>query len=137
MTHQRPIRTLALALLAVSALPAAAADSMSADVFEDYVEGRTLTYHDGGVAYGIEQYLPGRKVRWAYIGDQCWDGYWYEENANICFVYEGSPEPKCWKFSDDGGKLSAVFMGDGNGRELYEVTNSPDPLTCLGPDVGV
>jgi len=121
----------------LAVLPAAAQDVMSAADFEAYVEGRTLTYHDQGVAYGIEQYLPGRKVRWAYIGDECWDGYWYEEAGNICFVYERSPEPKCWQFTRRSGRLSAMFVGSDDGLELYEVMSSDEPLTCLGPNVGV
>jgi len=110
---------------------------MSAAEFEAYVEGRTLTYHDEGVAYGIEQYLPGRRVRWAYLDDECWEGYWYDDGPNICFVYEDSPEPKCWRFTRKDGRLSAVFMGASEGRELYEARNSTDPLMCLGPNVGV
>ncbi|WP_172294037.1 hypothetical protein [Pseudoruegeria sp. HB172150] len=133
------MRLLASILLAVT-VPACvlAEDVMSGAEFEAYVEGRTLTYHDQGVAYGIEQYLPGRRVRWAYIGDECWDGYWYEDTqSNICFVYEDNPEPKCWRFTRREGRISALFMGTDEGRELYEVMNSPEPLTCMGPDVGV
>ncbi|MDF0599982.1 hypothetical protein P1J78_04490 [Psychromarinibacter sp. C21-152] len=125
-------------LLALSlAAPAAAQDAMTAEEFESYVTGRTLTYHDQGEAYGIEQYLPNRQVRWAYLGDECWDGYWYAEGENICFVYEHDTTPKCWRFTESGGRLSAVFMGSETGRELYEVENSEEPLVCRGPDVGV
>lgn len=130
------LRALILAV-GLAALPAAAQDTLSGAEFEAYVQGRTLTYHDRGVAYGIEQYLPGRKVRWAYIGDECWDGYWYEDAGNICFVYEDNPEPKCWRFTRREGRLSALFVGSEDGRELYEVQNSEEPLRCLGPDVGV
>lgn len=133
------LMTVLAAALSIAA-PAMAADAegtMSAADFESYVEGRTLTYHDGGVAYGIEQYLPNRRVRWAYLGDECWDGYWYQDGADICFVYQENPEPKCWRFSQRNGRLSAIFMGAENGQELYEVENSDEPLACLGPDVGV
>lgn len=128
---------IAAVCLALVAAPAAAQDALSASEFESYVEGRTLTYHDQGVAYGAEQYLPGRRVRWAYLDDECWEGYWYDDGPNICFVYEDSPEPKCWRFSRKAGKLSAVFIGESEGRELYEAINSPEPLVCLGPKVGV
>lgn len=131
------MRSLFLTAALCLALPAAAQDAMTPEEFEAYVTGRTLTYHDEGVAYGIEQYLPDRRVRWAYLGDECWDGYWYGEGDNICFVYEGDATPKCWRFTRSGDGISAVFMGAENGRELYEVENSNDPLICLGPDVGV
>ncbi|MEM6322809.1 MAG: hypothetical protein AAF748_03955 [Pseudomonadota bacterium] len=129
----------ALLILALTLLtnPALADEAMSAAEFEAYVEGRTLTYHDQGVAYGIEQYLPNRRVRWAYLDQECWEGYWYDDGPNICFVYEDSPEPKCWRFSRKNGKLSAVFIGAENGRELYEARNSSEPLVCLGPNIGV
>ncbi len=127
-----------LALLAcLVALPAAADAPMSAAEFEAYVTGRTLTYTDRGVVYGIEEYLPGRRVRWAFINDECRDGYWYEAGGEICFVYEDNPDPQCWVFTQRGGRLSALFTGAENGRELYEAQKSEEPLICLGPDVGV
>lgn len=131
------VRAALLLLLSCLAAPVSGQDVMSATDFEAYVEGRTLTYHDRGVAYGIEQYLPNRRVRWAYMNDECWEGYWYEDGANICFVYESSPEPKCWRFTRRDGRLAAVFMGTENGQELYEARNSPEPLVCHGPKVGV
>ena len=127
------ITTLLFCLLPMPALAA-----MSAEEFEDYVTGKTLTYMDGGVTYGIEEYLPGRRVRWSFIGDQCQDGYWYEASGQICFVYEDRPNmPQCWVFTEEAGRLSAAFAGSDNGRELYEAQRSDKPLVCLGPDVGV
>ncbi|MCG6903123.1 MAG: hypothetical protein LJE68_10615 [Rhodobacter sp.] len=124
--------------IALTLMPHAAAAEMSASDFEAYVTGRTLTYADRGVVYGIEEYLPNRRVRWAYLGDQCREGYWYEAGEEICFVYENNPDaPQCWQFSQRDGRLSAIFMGAENGRELYEAKNSDEPLVCLGPDVGV
>ena len=123
--------------LALMLLPGAAAAQMSAAEFEAYVTGRTLTYADRGVIYGIEEYLPNRRVRWAFMGDQCRDGFWYEADGQICFVYENKPDaPQCWQFTERAGRLSALFMGAEDGRELYEAQNSDEPLVCLGPDVG-
>ncbi len=110
---------------------------MSAAEFEAYVSGRTLTFIDRGEPYGIEEYLPDRRVRWAYIGDQCRDGYWFAADEQICFVYENNPEPQCWIFTRQGGRLGAKFMGEENGRQLYEAAQSDEPLICPGPDVGV
>lgn len=127
-----------IALLALTALPAHAGEPMTAAEFEAYVTGQTLTYSDGGVTYGIEEYLSNRRVRWSYINDECHDGYWYEAGPEICFVYEHNPdEAQCWIFSKDDGRLSAKFMGADDGRELYEAQRSSEPMVCLGPDVGV
>jgi len=124
------------ALLIALSSPAFA--QMTGEEFDAYVTGRTLTYSDQGVIYGIEEYLPNRRVRWAFLGDQCRDGYWYDTDGQICFVYEDRPDqPQCWEFNDDGGRLSAKFVGDPDGRELYEVQRSEEPMVCLGPDVGV
>ncbi len=136
-------RLAALLALGLAALPAAAQDApapsgaMSAAEFESYVEGRTLTFHDDGTLYGIEQYLPGRRVRWTFVGEPCMDGYWYAEGADICFVYDADPEPKCWQVTRSGSGLAALFLGADGGRTLYEAQNSDDPLSCPGPDVGV
>ncbi len=127
---------LALALLA--AAPAGAGDApMTAAEFESYATGRTLTYGIGGQIYGIEQYLPGRRVRWAFAGDVCRIGHWYESGAEICFVYEHDQTPQCWMFFRTGEGLRARFMGDGDATDLSEVAQSDAPLACAGPDVGV
>lgn len=125
-------------LLGVLAPGFAQAD-MSASEFEAYVAGRTLTYADRGVIYGIEQYMPNRRVRWAFIGDECHEGYWYEANGGeICFVYENNPEaPQCWRFTETGEGLSARFMGGNDGPVHYEAEQSKEPMTCLGPKIGV
>ncbi|MDJ0628680.1 MAG: hypothetical protein QNJ44_10510 [Rhodobacter sp.] len=129
---------IALLLSALAAPIVALAETpMTAAEFEAYVAGRTLTFIDRGVPYGVEEYLPGRRVRWAYIGDQCRDGYWYDAGDQICFVYENNPEPQCWIFTRAAGRLGAKFMGDDDGRQLYEAAQSDEPLICPGPDVGV
>ena len=133
------MRPLALALSLALALPAAAAETpMSAAEFDAYTIGRTLTYADRGRIYGIEEYLPGRRVRWAFVGEECRAGFWYAEGERICFVYEHDPTPQCWVFTERAGRLTARFTGDGeDGRELYEAQRSDEPLVCPGPDVGV
>ena len=131
------LRTGCLALAFVP-LAAFAEAPMNGAEFEAYVTGRTLTYADQGVIYGIEEYLSGRRVRWAYVGDQCRDGYWYDAGGEICFVYDDNPNPQCWVFRKEiTGRLSARFMGADDGRELYEAQQSSEPLLCRGPEVGV
>lgn len=112
---------------------------MDAAAFDAYTQGRTLSYASQGQAYGIEQYLPGQRVRWAFIGDTCQEGLWFQRDELICFVYEYNPsEEQCWIFSRTDSGMRGVFMGpDGPGTELYEVQQSSQPLTCSNLDVGV
>jgi hypothetical protein len=129
-------RLLALSLLC--AAPAIAADApLSADDFEAFATGKTLTYALGGEVYGAEQYLPGRRVLWAFKGEECRRGYWYDLGGEICFVYEHDGTPQCWRFTRDAGGLRAKFSGDPDGAELAAVQESKEPLTCAGPDLGV
>lgn len=110
---------------------------MTAAEFETYATGKTLTYSVDGEVYGAEQYLPNRRVIWAFKGNVCADGVWYEEAGLICFAYENDPDPQCWNFYADTTGLRAEFSGDAAGSPLSEVDQSPLPLNCAGPDVGV
>ena len=112
---------------------------MDAAAFDAYTQGRTLSFASQGVPYGIEQYLPGQRVRWAFIGDTCQEGIWFQRDELICFVYEYNPsEEQCWIFTQTDRGMRGVFMGpDGPGTELYEVQQSDVPLTCSNLDVGV
>lgn len=128
-----------LLALAIAA-PLAAAEPgrpMSAAEFEAATVGRTLYYNSGGTAYGAEQYLPGRRVIWAFLGDDCRRGEWYEADGFICFVYEDEPDPQCWTFFRAAGGLAARFRGDPLGLPLVAVEESPEPMQCLGPNLGV
>ncbi|MEM6310444.1 MAG: hypothetical protein AAF754_10370 [Pseudomonadota bacterium] len=116
--------------------PTVALAQMSADEFERYTEGKTLTYVENGFAYGVEEYLPGRRVRWSFLDGRCSDGVWYEEAGGICFVYENNPDPQCWSFRASPRGLVADFIGDDAPR-LYEAQNLDEEMLCLGPEVGV
>ena len=138
--------TLSLALLlTLAALPLAAETApgltepgLTAQQFEDYTMGKVLTYGIGGAAYGIEQYLPGRKVVWAFVGAECRTGTWYEADHLICFLYDDRPDdPQCWSFYLGSGGLQAHFAGDPAGEGLIEVEQSSGPMPCAGPDLGV
>lgn len=134
------MRALALAALALTlAAPAAAQQAMTAAEFDAYTRGRTLSYSLQGTPYGIEQYLPNHRVRWAFVGQECQDGVWYERNGQICFLYEAAPtDEQCWTFTQTDDGMRGVFQGpDGPSTELYEVEQSDVPLTCEGPGVGV
>lgn len=130
--------TPALFALTLAALPglAAAQTPMTAAEFEAYVTGKTLFFSSEGQAYGAEQYLPNRRVIWTFLGDECQEGFWYENQGQICFVYDFSPDPQCWTFWQKANGLGARFENDPAATELYEVYQSPEPLVCEGPDVG-
>lgn len=125
-------------LACLIALPLAAEERMNAESFDDYTAGQTLSFSFQGVPYGVEQYLPGRRVLWAFLDEDCQEGVWYEREGMICFQYDDNPVEQCWSFFRSETGLRAVFEGpDGPGTELYEVERSNRPLTCEGPDVGV
>ena len=124
-----------LFLLALT-LPAYGEEPLSGTAFEAFATGKTLSYALGGTVYGAEQYLPGRQVIWAFRGQECRKGFWYEEAGQICFVYEDEPDAQCWTFSRDGDRLQARFSGDPEGAEAVQVQESA-ALACPGPDLGV
>jgi hypothetical protein len=126
-----------MALLVLS-LPAQAQTPMTAAEFEEYVTGRTLTFGFEGQAYGVEEFREGRRTTWAFMQEECREGSWFPRGEQICFIYDDFPtEEHCWIFWQDGNGLNARFMGEENGTELYEVQQSPRPLICPGPQVGV
>ncbi|MBU9696840.1 hypothetical protein GU927_003160 [Rhodobacteraceae bacterium HSP-20] len=128
--------TLCLPALAQEATPVADAPLAAAE-FEAYATGKTLSYAQDGVIWGAEQYLPGRKVIWAFTEDDCQYGHWFEDRGNICFVYDADPEPQCWRFFREATGLRAIFMGADGSTSLSEVGQSSEPLHCPGPDLGV
>lgn len=134
----KPVRSLAaVALGAALALPVQAAEPMGADAFERFVTGKTLWFDQDGVTYGVERYLPGRRVEWSFLDGECRAGTWYEDAGQICFLYEDGLGPQCWAFSRDGEGLTARFAGDENGVSLYGAQQRDEEMQCLGPDVGV
>lgn len=130
------MRPLLLALCCL-ALPAAAQTPLTATEFEAHVTGKTLTYQQYDFIFGVEEYLPDRKVRWSVAPNECQYGTWYQEGENICFLYEYSPVPACWTFWLQGGVLHALSVHEAPGAELHVVDTSTQPLPCPGPDVGV
>ena len=112
-------------------------EPMTAEEFEAYVTGRTLTFGINGQPYGIEQYLPGRRVIWAFIGEECREGSWFAMGPQICFEYDDEPgRLHCWTFFAGPDGLIARSEGVGV-NELVEVQQTDAPMYCPGPDVGV
>ncbi len=110
---------------------------LSAEAFAARVTGRTFFYTSGGESYGAEQYLPDHRVVWAFTGEDCTRGQWYEKNGQICFSYEDQMEEQCWTFHDSPSGLTAYFLGDQTLTPLVALQQSPAPMACMGPDVGV
>lgn len=110
---------------------------LSAQAFEAFVLGKTFTYASDGAAYGAEEYLEGRRVRWSFLDGDCQEGEWYVSGDQICFVYDEIPAPQCWQFYLRSGRLLARFENDPEATELYETSQENEPLLCLGPEVGV
>ena len=131
------MRRFVFALALMPQMLLAAETPLTGAEFGAYATGKTLTFSQGGSVYGAEQYLPGNRVLWAFEGDICREGLWYEEAGLICFVYDYDPTPQCWTFWKDDNGLNARFSGDAAGTELSEVAQSDKPLQCAGPDVGV
>lgn len=125
------------ALALCTSLPAQADTALDAQAFEQLTLGRTFTYAENGTAYGAEEYLPGRRVRWSFLDGQCKAGFWWEEAGQICFAYEDNPEPQCWRFFMGEAGLVAHYTSSDDAAPLYEVGQSSDPLLCLGPETGV
>lgn len=123
--------------LILATLPAKAETPLSAAGFEAHVTGKTVTYGQSGSLFGIEEYLPGRQVRWRVAENQCQYGIWFQKDDMICFVYEDDPTSHCWTFWLDGGALVALSEDALPGAELREVDRTTEPLSCPGPDVGV
>lgn len=130
-------RALTLAAFLALASGAAAETPMTAAEFDDYTLGKTLFFNSGGVSYGVEEYLPNRRVRWSFLDGECKEGEWFAEGSEICFQYEDGIGPQCWTFFQDTGGLRARFRGDAPGSELYEARQSDEPMVCLGPKIGV
>lgn len=136
----RPFPLALAALLALLPLPLAAASgqaTMTAEEFDAYVTGKTLTYSQFGQVFGTEEYLPGRKVRWQFTADECQYGSWYPRDDLICFHYEYDQSEHCWRFWKEGDGLTALSVDDPPGWELSEVAETTQGLSCPGPDVGV
>lgn len=110
---------------------------LNAEAFDARTLGRTITYFSGGQPYGVEQYLPGRRVLWAFTADICKEGTWFQAGAFICFDYKDENGLQCWTFHDAPQGLVARFQGDSGSEPLISLQESPEPLACQGPDLGV
>jgi hypothetical protein len=121
------------------ATPAFAEKPLTGAEFEAFTTGKIMDHAISGRVYGAEKYFPDRRVRWAFTGDECMEGSWYDKGTLICFVYEDRPEPECFSYLRKGAGLVAIpeydsLSAPANPVDLFETNR---PLACLGPEVGV
>ncbi|MDD8023888.1 MAG: hypothetical protein PHX82_12345 [Paracoccaceae bacterium] len=109
---------------------------LTAMEFDARTVGRTITYSVSGQPYGVEQYLPGRRVLWAFTESECKEGTWFQAGEQICFDYQDDSGLQCWTFFATDQGLSAKFQGDDAAEPLVSLNESPAPLACRGPDIG-
>ena len=133
----RTVLMIPLLLSLLHPVPLTAGEPLNGDAFDRYTQGRTLYYGLDGTTYGVERYLPGRRVLLSFLDGRCQTGHWYEDAGQICFVYEDRSDPQCWSFSLEPQGLVAQFENDPQATELYEVEDLDEKMLCYGPDVGV
>jgi hypothetical protein len=118
-----------LVVAVVLATPAVAEDPpMTAEAFDSRTLGRVMDTYDGTGIYGIEEFLPGRRVIWQ-DGGGCMRGTWEQIGDQICFDYEDRSELVCWTYHDRGGWIMGWFEGDRTSEPIMLV-ETQNPLTC-------
>lgn len=117
------------------ATAAGAETPMTAAEFEAWSTGRTLDYQVDGALWGSETHMANRATLDADVGGACRSGHWYPQGDAICFVYDLSPGPYCWRFLRDGDQVRAEFVGEAFADRIT-VTLSDAPIRCA-PEVGV
>ena len=123
------MRSLAIWLMLCA--PAQAQEAMNGAEFDAYVTGRTITFRTiTNPEFGVERYLPGKRVMWSAFDGTCQYGVWFESKGDICFRYEGDPEHKCWAIFDEANGLRGVYTTRPNTTVIYEVLGRDDPLIC-------
>jgi len=123
--------------LGLAGAAANAEPPLTAEAFDALTQGRSMTWSEFGLVYGVEQYLPGRRVRWTYLGDTCIEGRWYADGSAICFDYEDRPEPICWEMTVTPTGLGATLVGVPGQTAEVVIEKTTEPMACFGPKVGV
>ena len=128
-----------LCLVATPALaepPASAEPPLTAEAFDALTQGRTMTWSEFGTVYGIEEYLPGRQVRWSPVGDDCKLGHWYADGPAICFQYEDDLDPDCWIMTRSATGLLARYTTKPPETAPVVVAVTDETPACTGPRIG-
>ena len=125
-----------LAVFTLSSGTARSDTPVSAAEFDAYATGHTITYFSEGMEFGVEQYLPGRQVKWTVGDGICLRGSCYPTGDDICFEYQDGGGPHCWDFTKGADGLTAVYTSDDGGLTLTEAERTTKPLECSGPFLG-
>ena len=115
--------------------PATSGTPISPQTFEAYATGKTLAYAQHGVIWGRETYLPGRRVLWRAVGEDCKAGHWWDEGAAVCFSYDDGTIAQCWAFATGPLGLIATFL-NAPGTFPATVQQEASPAPCPGPEIG-
>ena len=126
-------------LIATSAI---SETEMSIDEFERHATGRTFDFYSPQGLVGTERYLPDRQVEWAFDGQKCVFGEYFEWNGLVCFSYsyygEVDNKPQCWRMVRTTDGVVAQFYGDkGFDGSVQYMRPTTREMTCTGPEVGV
>jgi hypothetical protein len=130
------MRLFVVLAVGLTTLPVRAETPMTADEFDALTQGRTMTWSEFGTVYGIEQYLPGRQVRWSPIGADCKLGHWYPDGPAICFQYEDDIDPDCWLIARSADGIIARYLTNPPETEPVVVAETTEMPACLGPKIG-
>ncbi len=118
-----------LITLLLFATTATAQSPMTAEEFDAYVTGKILTFGSpGNPNFGVEHYLPQRRVLWSAFNGECIEGRWYEADQNICFAYEGTDEHHCWTVFKTPDGIQATNAD--SGQIIFEANEDPSALVC-------
>ncbi len=98
--------------------------------------GKTITYAIGGFDTYVEQYDPNSNTIWGeYIDGTCFEGYWQEIGASLCFFWEGI-EPVCSQQVRYNDEIIVMMTKDDmptySMQTITKITNIP--VSC-GPDL--
>ncbi len=126
------MRILAI-IFTLMAAPTFAEEPMSAAEFDAFVTGRIVSFGtEGNPGFGVEQYLDDQRVIWSPGNGTCTNGVWYESKGDICFRYDGDPEPKCWAIYREGDGMRAIYTTRPDTTVIFETEAYSVPLICDG-----
>jgi hypothetical protein len=134
------MQRLALSLSLMLGAPALAETPMTGAEFQAHVGQNTISYLYSTGIRGVADYGPGRTLLWAFEGDTCIKGTWFEDGDQLCFAFEDGSLSACWHFYLEDNRLhgrsTVLASGDLEPIDIVEVSHTDQPLTCPGPDVG-
>ncbi|WP_225030285.1 hypothetical protein [Xinfangfangia pollutisoli] len=130
----RRLVALALAAAAFAGPVLATVDApLTAEGFDALTRGKTMDTATAAGIYGIESFLPGRKVIWR-DAERCVRGSWAQVEDKICFFYEDKPgDQVCWTYYDRGDHIEGWYAGPEPVSDPISLTpGASGPVNCDG-----